>query len=86
MNVLLWIVFGILTGISMQSLFGEKKKNVLGEIISGVAGAILGGISSLFLISQSSSANVTVFSYILAFIGAFFFLFVFKIVSVNNKR
>jgi uncharacterized membrane protein YeaQ/YmgE (transglycosylase-associated protein family) len=80
------MVFGVLTGIAMQSLFGEKKeKGMIGEILSGVAGAVLGGACSLFVISQRN-ATFTIFSYILAFIGAFFFLFIFKIMSANTRK
>lgn len=51
MNIIAWLVFGLIAGILANVIFPESSKGgMLSAIVLGVAGAIIGGfVSSMFL-------------------------------------
>lgn len=74
-NLLVWIVFGLITGIVANVIHvGPSKGGIIGAIILGIIGAFVGGyLGSMFLGVGVTGFNVT--SFLVAIGGAILVLF-----------
>lgn len=81
MNIVLWIIFGALTGWVASIIAGTNaRQGALMNIIVGVLGAFVGG----WLVQQLGGAGVTGFnlgSLLVAILGAVVLLFVYRLIS-----
>lgn len=70
MNILLWIVLGLVAGWLASMFMGtDAKQGALGDIVLGIVGALVGG----FLMSLLGAPGVTGFnlwSVLVSFVGA----------------
>lgn len=75
MNILSWILFGIITGIIAHMLDQDStQSNIIVAIILGVSGALLGGVlANLMLGNPVSGFNLT--SFLVAVVGSLGVLF-----------
>lgn len=76
MNILTWIVFGLIVGVIANYLDPQPSRGgILGSIILGILGALLGGfLGDLIFGVAVTGFNFT--SFILAVIGALLLLFI----------
>jgi uncharacterized membrane protein YeaQ/YmgE (transglycosylase-associated protein family) len=69
MDLLFWIVFGLVVGVIAQQLYPYPRYGVLGSIVLGILGAILGGwVGQLLFGVGVSGFNLS--SFIVAIIGS----------------
>lgn len=85
MSIIVWIIFGGLTGWIASLLTGtNESQGVLGNIIVGMVGAILGGfIVGLFGGDGITGFNVS--SFAVALLGSVILLFIFKQLRRNRR-
>lgn len=68
MNLLLWVVFGAITG-WIASMIMRTDYGFLGDVIMGILGAVVGGFV-LSLLGQGGVSGFNLYSLIVAIIGA----------------
>lgn len=75
MNILTWIVFGLITGVVANMIhIGPAKGGMIGAVILGVVGAVVGGyLGSTFLGIGVTGFNIP--SFLVAIGGAVLVLF-----------
>ena len=77
MNIIYWIVFGLITG-SVANFISPSSKGIVGSIILGIIGAIVGGyLGERFFGVSVTGFNLT--SFFVAIAGALLVLFVGKL-------
>lgn len=87
-ELVIWIILGILAGLSVAFLFPDTKKYLLGAIYSGIFGSVLGGIIyGIFKVSTEiySHANLTLLVLFIIF-SLFCIFFTSKKRPKNNLR
>lgn len=86
MNLLSWIVFGLIAGALARFLKpGEDAAGLIMTIVLGILGAVVGG----FIGTQLGWGDVTGFnmkSFALAVGGAMLLLAVYQMLSGNNRK
>ena len=78
MNIILWIVVGIIAGWLAGKIMKGKGFGLIGDLIVGVVGAFLGGW--LFGLLHISFGGGIIGSLIMAVIGALVLLFVLRLI------
>lgn len=79
MDIIYWIVFGLITGSIANFLSPSSNGGILGSIVLGIIGAIVGG----YLGSRFFGVGVTGFnlmSFLVAVAGALLTLFISRLV------
>ena len=77
MNLLFWIIVGIIAGALGKSVVpGEGPGGTLGDLITGLVGAVLGGW--IFTAVAGHSYSGWIGSTIVAFVGAVVFLLIMR--------
>lgn len=86
MGFLAWIVMGLIVG-SIAKAIMKQEGGWLSSLIFGVLGAIVGGWIGDFLPFGSGGrlAFFSVWSWILAIVGAVIVLWVYRLVTRNKK-
>jgi uncharacterized membrane protein YeaQ/YmgE (transglycosylase-associated protein family) len=81
-----WIVVGFISGALAKGVTGVKGPGCIGTILIGIAGGILGGI--LFSAAGGEGINeFSLYSLLVAFVGATLLLFVFSaLTGVRDRR
>jgi uncharacterized membrane protein YeaQ/YmgE (transglycosylase-associated protein family) len=81
MDILAWIVVGIIAGFLAKSVVpGEGPGGVLGDLVVGIVGAILGGwLFNLF--GHVGATGLNVWSIVVAFIGGVVLLWIARALS-----
>lgn len=84
MDILAWIVVGILAGFLAKSVVpGEGPAGVLGDLVVGVVGAVIGGwIMHSF--GDAGATGLNVWSILVSFIGAVVLLLILR--AVTGRR
>lgn len=83
MNILFWIVFGLIVGGISNFIMPGSKGGIIGSIVLGILGAVVGG----FIGEQFFGVGVTGFnlmSVIVAVAGSLLLVFVGKTLSRAN--
>jgi uncharacterized membrane protein YeaQ/YmgE (transglycosylase-associated protein family) len=80
MGIILWIIFGALTGwIASMIMATNRQQGTLTDIVVGIIGAVLGGfIMNLF--GQSGVTGFNLYSFIVAIIGAVVLIWISRLV------
>ena len=79
-----WIVVGFLAGLAAKAVTG-RRLGCLGTVVLGIVGGILGGV--LFKAAGGESINrFSVYSILVAFVGATILLFAWGLVSGGRHR
>ena len=74
MNIIYWIVFGLITG-SVANYIAPNSSGIVGSIILGIVGAVVGGyLGEMFFGVSVSGFNIM--SFVVAIAGALLVLFV----------
>lgn len=79
MNVLSWLLFGLITGI-VAHMLDSKKNDLMSAMVIGVGGALAGGVIANLIFGLSLSGfNIT--SFLLSVVGALGLLIVSRTVK-----
>ncbi len=80
MNILVWIIFGALTGwISSMIMKTNDQQGFLLDMILGIVGAVIGGMIMNFF-GEAGVTGFNIYSFAVAILGAIVVLFVARIV------
>jgi len=85
MNILAWIVLGLIAGVIAKALFpGHQGGGILGTMILGIVGAFVGGSLFSFLTTGTlalTSAGLSLGGILVAVLGAIVALFIYYAVT-----
>jgi uncharacterized membrane protein YeaQ/YmgE (transglycosylase-associated protein family) len=85
MNILAWIVLGLIAGAIAKALYpGYQSGGILGTMLLGIVGAFVGGSLYNFLTTGSlalTSAGLSLGGIVVAVIGAMIALFIYYAAS-----
>lgn len=80
MNILLWIVFGGLTGwIASLIMKTDAQQGILENVVVGIVGAFIGGYL-MQLIGEPGVSGFNIRSLVVAVIGAVIFIALYKMI------
>jgi uncharacterized membrane protein YeaQ/YmgE (transglycosylase-associated protein family) len=85
MNIVTWLIFGLITGVTAHLLdSSEARGGLLGTVLLGILGAMVGGL----LANLIFGANLTGFSlvsFVVAILGSLLLLFVQRAVRRTSS-
>lgn len=85
MDILTWLIVGLIAGFLASLVMGGVGYGIIGDIIIGIVGAFVGGW--LFSVLHIASPLAGLPGQILvAFIGAVVLLFVLRLISGSRRR
>ncbi len=81
MAILMWIIFGLITGVIASIIDPNPVKGgVLGTIILGISGALLGGFLGNTILGLAIT-GFSLSSFLIAILGSLLFLFIARALS-----
>jgi uncharacterized membrane protein YeaQ/YmgE (transglycosylase-associated protein family) len=85
MDLLTWIIVGLVAGVLASLVMGGTGYGIIGDIIIGIVGAFVGGwlFSALGVASPFGGLAGTIF---VAFIGAIVLLFLLRLIRGSRRR
>jgi uncharacterized membrane protein YeaQ/YmgE (transglycosylase-associated protein family) len=85
MDILTWIIVGLIAGVLASFVMGGIGYGILGDIIVGIVGAFLGGwlFSALGVATPFGGLAGTIF---VAFIGAIVLLLILSLMRPRGRR
>ena len=85
MDLLTWIIVGLIAGVLASVVMGGIGYGIIGDIIVGIVGAFLGGwlFSALGVGTPFGGLGGTIF---VAFIGAVVLLFILRLLMSGRRR
>lgn len=85
MNILWWIIVGLIAGVLASVVMGGIGYGIIGDIIVGIVGAFLGGwlFGALHVSSPFGGLAGTIF---VAFIGAVVLLLIIRLIAGAGRR
>lgn len=88
LNILGWILIGLIAGYLASMIMGRGGYGVVGDIIVGLVGALIGGfLASLFgLGGLNANDPISWGSFILALIGAIILIAIVRALSGGRTR
>jgi uncharacterized membrane protein YeaQ/YmgE (transglycosylase-associated protein family) len=86
MDLLAWIVVGLIAGWLAGMVMKGGGYGLIGDIIVGVVGALLGGwIATTFFHVGAGMSGINLYSIVIAFLGAVVLLFVLRLVGSRRR-
>jgi uncharacterized membrane protein YeaQ/YmgE (transglycosylase-associated protein family) len=87
MNILSWIVVGLIAGWLAGQVMRGGGYGLVGDIIVGVLGGLLGGwIGTTLLHINAGVSGINVESILVAFVGAVILLVLFRALGGGRRR
>ncbi|HEV7239880.1 MAG TPA: GlsB/YeaQ/YmgE family stress response membrane protein [Thermoanaerobaculia bacterium] len=85
MDILTWLIVGLVAGVLASIVMGGTGYGIIGDIIIGIVGAFVGGwiFSKLGVSTPFGGLPGTIF---IAFVGALVLLFVLRIIRGAGTR
>jgi uncharacterized membrane protein YeaQ/YmgE (transglycosylase-associated protein family) len=85
MNILTWLVVGLIAGVLASLVMGGTGFGIIGDIIIGIVGAFIGGwlFSAMGVAVPLGGIAGTI---LVAFIGAVVLLFIIRLVKRGSAR
>jgi uncharacterized membrane protein YeaQ/YmgE (transglycosylase-associated protein family) len=85
MDILTWLLVGLVAGVLASVVMGGIGYGIIGDIIVGIVGAFLGGwlFSALGVSTPFGGLGGTIF---VAFIGAVVLLFLLRLLMSGRRR
>ena len=85
MDLLTWIIVGLVAGVLASLVMGGTGYGIIGDIIIGIVGAFVGGwlFSALGVASPLGGLAGTI---LVAFIGAVVLLFILRLIRRSTRR
>ncbi len=82
MNILIWVIVGLIAGFLAGQVMRGGSYGVIGDIIVGVIGGLLGGwIGTTFLGINATVSGINLSSILVAFSGAVLLILVLRIIG-----
>ena len=82
MNVLSWIIVGLIAGFLAGQVMRGGGYGVIGDIIIGVLGGLLGGwIASYFFHIGDAMGGINLVSILVAFVGAILLILILRMIG-----
>jgi len=79
-----WILLGFVAGVLAKGVTGQSRPGCLGTIVVGIVGGLLGGV--LFKAAGGEDINdFSLYSLLVAFVGATILLFLWGMVSSRDQ-
>jgi len=79
-----WILLGFVAGVLAKAVTGQSRPGCLGTIVVGIVGGLLGGV--LFKAAGGEDINdFSLYSLLVAFVGATILLFLWGMVSSRDQ-
>ncbi|MBW4488723.1 MAG: GlsB/YeaQ/YmgE family stress response membrane protein [Trichocoleus desertorum ATA4-8-CV12] len=89
MNILAWIVLGLIAGAIAKAIYpGRQGGGILGTMILGIIGAFLGGSLYTFLTTGSlalGAAGLSIGGIVVSVLGAIVALFIYYAVTSRSS-
>ena len=79
MNLIIWIIFGILAGFVAGKLFSGHGHGLIVNLILGIAGSLLGGWLFSLLGGEDVTGAFSLKAFLVAVGGAVVILFIFRL-------
>ncbi len=88
MGILSWILLGLVAGALAKFIMpGKDPGGIIVTILIGIAGAVVGGYLAKFLhIGSGSVESFDLGGILVATVGAFLLLLVYKLVTKNTNK
>ena len=87
MNILSWIIVGLIAGFLAGQVMKGRGYGVIGDIIVGVLGGLLGGwIGTTLLHINADVTGINLTSILVAFAGAVILLVLLRVLGVGGRR
>ena len=85
MDIISWIVVGLVAGVLASLVMGGTGYGIIGDIVIGIIGAFVGGwlFGALGIAKPISGIGGTIF---VAFIGAVVLLFVLRLIRGSTRK
>ena len=85
MNILTWLVVGLIAGVLASLVMGGTGFGIIGDIIIGIVGAFIGGwlFTAMGVAVPLGGIAGTI---LVAFIGAVVLLFIIRLVRRGSRR
>jgi len=85
MNILTWLIVGLIAGVLASLVMGGTGYGIIGDIIIGIVGAFIGGwlFSAMGVAVPIGGIAGTI---LVAFIGAVVLLFIIRLVKRGSAR
>ncbi len=85
MDILTWLIVGLVAGVLASLVMGGTGYGIIGDIIVGIVGAFIGGwlFSALGVASPIGGLAGTI---LVAFIGAVVLLFLLRLIRRGGRR
>ncbi len=84
MNILAWIIFGLVAGVIAQLTDPQPGTGILGGVILGILGAVIGGFLGNFVFGVSIT-GFNISSLAIAALGALLLLFVSRVIHPEGS-
>lgn len=81
MNILAWIVVGLIAGLLANLVMKGNGYGVVGDIIIGIVGAILAGVLTAVVFGYSVVSGLDLVCVVSAFVGAVILIALIRAVS-----
>jgi uncharacterized membrane protein YeaQ/YmgE (transglycosylase-associated protein family) len=86
MDILAWIVVGLIAGWLASQVMRGGGYGLIGDIIVGIVGALLGGFLAANLLNMPNAVNgINITSILVAFIGAVILIAILRMVSGRRR-
>ena len=86
MDILAWIVVGLIAGWLASQVMRGGGYGLIGDIIVGIVGALLGGFLAANLLNMPNAVNgINITSILVAFIGAVILIAILRMVSGRRQ-
>ena len=90
LNILAWILIGLIAGYLASMIMGRGGYGVIGDIIVGLVGALIGGFLASLLFNRPLDAPLDMGSFILniiiAMVGAIILIAIVRALSGGRTR
>jgi uncharacterized membrane protein YeaQ/YmgE (transglycosylase-associated protein family) len=80
MNVLAWIILGLIAGFIGSKIVNKSGQGIIIDVVLGIVGAIVGGVIFSFF-GASGVTGLNIYSLVVSIIGAIIVLWVYHRVS-----
>ena len=86
MDILAWIIVGLVAGWLAGQVMKGSGYGVIGDIIIGIIGALIGGFLASALFGVNAVNGINIVSILVAFVGAIILVAILRAVAPGRAR